>query len=61
MWNYLFEIIGDSDYEGEQFFVQCDTKDEAWDIASENFFGEELKYLGRYDDYYAEMMGYDTY
>ena len=62
MWNYLFEITSEwSDMCGEQFFVQCDTRDEADEILGEYFWGEKCHYLGRYSDEEAEIMGYDTY
>ena len=62
MWNYLFEIVGEwSEICGEQFFVQCDTRTEADEILSQCFWGEKVKYLGKYTDEEAEMMGLDTY
>ena len=63
--NYLFEIVGDSEYCGEEFFVQvergAESLDMAWDIATENFPDEELICHGCYSDFSAEMMGLDTY
>lgn len=62
MWNYLFEIVGEySELCGERFFAQCDIKEEAEEMLAENFWGEEIAYLGKYTDDEAEMMGYDTY
>jgi len=62
MWNYLFEIISEwSKNYGEQFFIQCDTREKADEILSQYFWGEKIKYLGKYTDEEAEMMGYDTY
>jgi len=62
MWNYLFEINGEYDEHcGEMFFVQCDTKAEAREIAKENFPEENVHFLGKYTDEEAEWYGYDTY
>ena len=62
MWNYLFEIISEwSENYGEQFFIQCDTREKADEILSQYFWGEKIKYLGKYTDEEAEIMGYDTY
>lgn len=62
MWNYLFEIISEwSENYGEQFFIQCDTREKADEILSQYFQGEKVKYLGKYTDEEAEIMGYDTY
>lgn len=58
MWDFLF-IDNES---GEQFFVECDTKGEAWEIIDENFGDTAtIEYLGRYKPYEAEVLGYDTY
>lgn len=62
MNDYLFEVVGEeSDLCGEQFFVECDTIKEAWDIAIDNFGDEELHYIGKYTPEEAEWLGYDTY
>lgn len=62
MYDYLFEIVSeDSDCCGEEFFVECDTEAEAWQIAEANFPNEELRYWGKYSIEEAEMMGLDTY
>lgn len=62
MFDFLFEVIGeDSDLCGEQFFVECDTKREAYQIAADNFPDEELRYCGKYSVEQAEILGYDTY
>ena len=62
MWNYLFEVVSEwSENCGEQFFVQCDARKEADEIVSDNFWGDKVKYLGKYTDEEAEMMGFDTY
>lgn len=62
MWDYLFECVDeDSKLCGEQFFVECDSLEEAWMIADSNFPNEELDYLGKYDPEEAEILGYDTY
>lgn len=65
--NYLYEVCGeDSPNCGENFFVQVnaddpDARDIANKIAAENFPDDKLRNLGRYSDFQAEMMGYDTY
>lgn len=59
MKNYLF-LDNES---GEQFFVECESLDEAWEIARDNW-GEEtddLEYLGEYSVEEAEILGYDTF
>lgn len=62
MKHYLFEITSEwSDNCGEQFFVQCDTREEADEILSRYFWGEEVKCLGNYTDEEAEMSGLDEY
>lgn len=62
MWNYMFEVTSDwSENCGEQFFVQCDTREEADEILSDYFWGDRVEYRGRYTDEEAEMMGLDTY
>lgn len=62
MRNFLFEITSEwSDLCGEQFFIQCDTLDEADEVLGEYFWGEKVTYLGEFTDEEAEAMGYDTY
>jgi hypothetical protein len=57
MWDYLF-MDNDS---GEQFFVECDTEDEAWEIIDENFDNIGMIDLcDRYTPAEAEWMGFDT-
>lgn len=62
MNNYLFEIITESSPScGEQFFVQANTRAEANEVLDDFFCYESTKYLGKYSDFEAEMMGLDTY
>lgn len=62
MSDYLFEIVGEDSYGcGEEFFVECDTEAEAWQIAEANFPNEELRCWGKYSIEDAEIMGLDTY
>lgn len=62
LFDFMFEVVGeDSDICGEQFFVECETKPEAWAIAHDNFPEEELHYCGRYTVEEAEWIGLDTY
>ena len=60
MYDFMFEITG-GDNEGEQFFVECDTMREAWEIADENFPTEPLRCWGKYSLEEGEMLGLDTY
>jgi len=62
MWDFMFEVVGeDSELCGEQFFVECNSKREAFMIAADNFPDEELQYCGRYSPEEAEWIGLDTY
>lgn len=57
--DYLF-IDNES---GEQFFVECGSLHEAWEIAHDEW-GEEtdaLEYIGEYSVEEAEILGYDTF
>lgn len=58
MWDYLFM----DNESGEEFFVECDSLGEAWEIAIENF-GEDadLAYVDQFDPEEAEILGFDTY
>ena len=64
---YWFEVVGeDSDFCGEEFFVEVGCFEEdplasAWDVAVSNFPDEELECHGKVSFGFAEMMGYDTY
>jgi hypothetical protein len=61
MKHYLFEITdSNSDYEGEQFLVSADSKNEAYERAYE-YFDVEVLCLGRISDMAAEMSGLDEY
>lgn len=57
MWDFLF-IDNES---SEEFFVECDTKTEAWEIVRTNFGNCDVEYLGKYTVEEAEILGYDTY
>jgi len=58
MWDFRF-IDNDS---GEDFFVECKSQREAWQIAWD-IFGKDadLEYCGRYTVEEAEAIGLDTY
>ena len=44
MFDYLFEIVGEErELCGEEFFVECDSLEEAWSIAESNFPNEDLR------------------
>lgn len=56
--NYLYEFTKS----GERIFVQADTIEEAEEILEYyEFDEEEIEYLGEFEDWEAEMLGYDTY
>lgn len=57
MWDFRF-IDNDS---GEEFFVECESQREAWQIVWREF-GEDadIEYEGRYTVAEAEMIGLDT-
>ena len=67
MNNFLFE----SNNDGNIFFVQCDTLDEAYEIILDEVCDHvccdrdtvymDYNYLGCYSDEEAESMGYDTF
>ena len=58
MIDYLF-IDNES---GEEFFVECESLAEAWEIALDNFgYDNELEYIDEFDPEEAEILGYDTY
>lgn len=62
MWNYLFEVVSKwSENYGKQFFVQCNTREEADKVLSEYFWGDKVEYLGKYTEEEAEMTGLDIY
>ena len=59
--NYLFRI-NEGEFEGEMFFVQAKSLMEAREIIEKYFTNPEyIEYQGRYTDYEAEWLGYDTY
>lgn len=58
MRDYLFM----DDDSGEQFFVECFSLREAWDIIHENFDDcASIEYIDEYSVEEAEILGYDTY
>lgn len=63
MWtNYLFTVTGiTSELCGECFFVYAQNQSEAELTARIYFPGEKLHFLGKYSDYEADCLGYDTY
>lgn len=47
---------------GEQFFVECETLTEAWNIVWENFEeNTDIEYISEYSVEEADILGYDTY
>lgn len=59
--NYLFRITEEDEREGEMFFVQAADRTEAFILAELVFPDTGLTYEGRYTDFEAEWLGYDTY
>lgn len=61
MNNWYCEIIS-GDYEGEEFFVQCDNREDAIKIAKDVANGE-MVFVGfiPWTDEEAERAGFDTY
>lgn len=58
MHDYLF-IDNES---GEQFFVECETYEEAEEILNRvGFSGMDIEYIDEYSVEEAEILGYDTY
>ncbi len=61
MKNYLFEIVS-GDYEGEEFFVQAENKEDARAVAQQVAAdGGKVRLIGIYSDEDADILGYDTY
>lgn len=58
MKDYLFM----DNESGEQFFVECEYLEKAWVILEmSGFEADEVEYLGEYEVWEAEILGYDTY
>lgn len=57
----LYDFLFVEAESGEEFFVECATKEEAWGIATENFGEGNLRYRGRFTVEEAEVWGLDTY
>ena len=59
MFTFWFGVL-EGEYLGEEFFVEANDLDEAYEIA-ETYFDDELECYGVIDEFEAEMLGYDTY
>lgn len=46
---------------GNEFFVECETDDEAWTIVEENNLGGLLEIVDIIEPWEAEQIGLDTY
>lgn len=46
---------------GDEFFVECETDDEAWTIIEENGLSGELEIVDVIEPWEAEQIGLDTY
>lgn len=58
MRDYLFI----DNVSGEEFFVECESLTEAWDVVNREFGPEnECEYIDEYTVEEAEILGYDTY
>lgn len=51
----------DSDYYGEEFFVEANSKKEVSKIVALHFPGEAVACYGPISEEEADMIGYDTY
>ncbi len=60
MKHYLFEIIG-GEYEGEEFIVGANTKEEAQERATEIVDGARARYCCELSEFEAENSGLDEY
>ena len=62
-YDFLFELTEYSDNEGEQILCETSTLEEAWDtlINEYGFEKRELRYLDKFETWYGEMLGLDTY
>jgi len=58
MWDFWFF----NNESGEEFFVECATEDEAWEIVEENDLDDgNLEIVQRITPAEAEMIGLDTF
>lgn len=46
---------------GDEFFVECETDDEAWTIIEKNCLSGELEIIDVIEPWEAERMALDTY
>ena len=62
MYDFWFEFTENSDCEGEQFLVECDTREKAYEILTRyDISRKEVKFLDRLSVEEGEWMGLDTY
>ena len=62
LYDFLFEFTEESECEGEQFLVECESLSEAWEILKANDFNDgEARYLYPMTVEEGEMLGLDTY
>lgn len=62
MYDFWFEFSENSECEGEQFLVECDTLKMAYEILQQyNISKNEIKFLDRLSVEEGEWMGLDTY
>lgn len=55
--DYLFT----DEESGEEFFVECESLDKAWEIVREYFEEDYVNYLATYSPEEADILGLDTY
>ena len=60
-FDFLFKLNELSDNEGEQFLVECETLEQAFDIVDENFEREVVTYIGKLTVAEGEALGYDIF
>lgn len=62
MWDYVFVVTNeDLDSCGEEFFVECNSRAEAYQIAWEVYGEDNVRCEGRISVEEAEEWGLDTY
>lgn len=63
MYDFLFELTENSDNEGEQILVECDTLERAFKILIQenDFQTDEIRFLERMETWEGELLGLDTY
>lgn len=65
MKNKIHDYLFVDNESGEEFFIECETLEEAWDICRREFgkyhTSEYIEYYDVYEQWEADIMGYDTF